>query len=83
MKHFNFRKEEYVILKKDELEDILYTAVALTSMQEQNTRMLALGYGDPNFDVSNVTVGEMMNAVEILAVPTHIVELILESLKSP
>lgn len=80
MKHFNFRKEEYVILKKDELEDMLYTAVALTSMQEQNTRMLALGYGDPNFDVSNITVGEVMFAVKRLVVPIHIVERILESL---
>jgi hypothetical protein len=80
MKHFNFRKEEYVILKKDELEDALYTAVALTSMQEQNTRMLALGYGDPNFDVSNVTVGEVMGIVKRLVVPMHIVERILESL---
>ena len=80
MKHFKFRKEEYVILKKDELEDALYTAVALTSMQEQNTRMLAMGYGDPNFDVSTVTVGEVMNAVKILAVPVQIVERTLEIL---
>lgn len=80
MKHFKFGKEEYVILKKDVLEDALYTAVALTSMQEQNTRMLALGYGDPNFDVSTVTVGEVMNAVKILAIPIDIVERILENL---
>ena len=80
MKHFKFRKEEYVILKKDELEDALYTAVALTSMQEQNTRMLAMGYGDPNFDVSTVTGGEVMNAVKILAVPVQIVERTLENL---
>lgn len=80
MKHFRFRKEEYVILKKDVLEDALYTAVALTSMQEQNTRMLAMGYGDPNFDVSNVTVGDVMFAVKYLAVPIHIVDRILENL---
>ena len=80
MKHFKFGKEEYVMLKKDVLEDALYTAVALTSMQEQNTRMLALGYGDPNFDVSTVTVGEVMNTVKILAVPIDIVERILENL---
>lgn len=80
MKHFKFGKEEYVVLKKDILEDALYTAVALTSMQEQNTRKLALGYGDPNFDVSTVTVGEVMNAVKMLAVPVHIVEHILENL---
>ena len=80
MKHFKIAKEEYVILKKDVLEDALYTAVALTSMQEQNTRMLALGYGDPNFDVSTVTVGEVMNAVKILAIPIDIVERILENL---
>lgn len=80
MKHFKFAKEEYVILKKDVLEDALYTAVALTSMQEQNTRMLALGYGDPNFDVSTVTVGKVMNAVKILAIPIDIVERILENL---
>jgi hypothetical protein len=80
MKHFKFKKEEYVILKKDALEDALYTAVALTSMQEQNTRLLAKGCGDPNFDVSTVTVGEVMNAVKILAVPIHIVDRILENL---
>lgn len=80
MKHFKIRKEEYVILRKDILEDALYTAVALTSMQEQNTRMLALGYGDPNFDVSNVTVGEVMNTVKILKVPMDIVDRILENL---
>lgn len=80
MKHFKFRKEEYVILKKDELEDALYTAVALTSMQEQNTRLLAMGYGDPNFDVSNVTVGDVMFAVKHLAVPVQIVDRILENL---
>jgi hypothetical protein len=80
MKRFKFRKEEYVVLKKDVLEDALHTAVVLTSMQEQNTRMLAMGYGDPNFDVSNVTVGDAMNAVKTLAVPVHIVDRILENL---
>lgn len=80
MKHFKFRKEEYVILKKDILEDALYTAVALTSMQEQNTRLLAMGYGDPNFDVSTVTVGEVMFAAKHLDVPIRIVDRILESL---
>lgn len=80
MKHFKFRKEEYVILKKDILEDALYTAVVLTSMQEQNTRMLANGLGDPNFDVSTVTIGEVMNAAKLLAVPVSIVDRILENL---
>ena len=80
MKHFKFRKEEYVILKKDILEDALYTAVVLTSMQEQNTRMLANGLGDPNFDVSTVTIGEVMNTAKLLAVPVSIVDRILENL---
>ena len=80
MKHFKFIKEEYVILKKDILEDALYTAVALTSMQEQNTRLLSMGYGDPNFDVSTVTVGEIMFAAKHLAVPVQIVDRILENL---
>ena len=80
MKHFKFRKEEYVILKKDILEDALYTAVVLTSMQEQNTRILANGLGDPNFDVSTVTVDEVMNAAKLLAVPVSIVDRILENL---
>lgn len=81
MKHFRIGNEEYVVLKKDILEDALYTAVALTSMQEQNARMLAMGYGDPNFDVSNVTVGEVMFAVKHLRVPVHIVERILKNLQ--
>lgn len=81
MKHFRIRNEEYVVLKKDELEDALYTAVALTSMNEQNARMQeAMGSGDPNFDVSTITVGEVMDAVKMLNVPVHIVERILENL---
>lgn len=80
MTHFRIGKEEYVVVKKDILKDAIYTAVALTSMQEQNTRMLAMGYGDPKFDVTTVTVGEVLDAVKILAVPVHIVERILENL---
>ena len=81
MKEFKLGKEEYVVLKKDILEDALYTAVALTSMLEQNTIMLKHGNGDPNFDVSNVTVGDVINSVKILANPAKIVDRILESLK--
>ena len=80
MKEFKLGKEEYVILKKDILEDALYTAVVLTSMLENNTNMLKQGKGDPNFDVSTVTVEDVMNAAKILANPTKIVDLILENL---
>ena len=81
LKHFTVGREEYVILKKDTLEDVLHTAIVLTSMLDQNYRLLKNGYGDPNFDVSNVTVED-----EILFWSKHcvhsrdIVDRILESL---
>ena len=58
MKHFKLGKKEYVVLDKETLEDILYTTVALTSMIDANANLLAHGCGDPNFSISDVTVGE-------------------------
>lgn len=80
MKHFKLGKEEYVILKKDTLEDALYTAVVLTSMLENNTNLLKQGHGDPNFDVSTVSVDDVLNAAMILANPQKIVDRVLENL---
>lgn len=80
-KHFKFRKEEYVILKKDTLDDALTTAVVLTSMLEKNTIMLARGYGDPNFDVSTVTVDDAVkHSAGLLVNVRKIVDRILENL---
>ena len=62
MKHFKFMKEEYVILKKDTLEDVIYTAITLTSMLEQHYRLVALGYEDEEFDISKVTVEDQVFA---------------------
>lgn len=60
MKHFKVGKEEYVILRKDTLEDVLHTAIVLTSMLEQNYQLLKIGGGDINFDISTVTVEDEM-----------------------
>lgn len=58
MKHFNFGKKEYVVLDKETLEEILHTAITLTSMVDANANRIQHGCGDPNFSISDVTVDD-------------------------
>lgn len=60
LKHFTVGKEEYVILKKDTLEDIVRTAVALSVMLERNNLIDEFCCRDTNFDVQSVTVEDEM-----------------------
>ena len=84
MKHFYLGKEEYVVLKKDTLEEILYTAVTLTGMCDANAHNLANGYGDTDFSISEITVGEVdLFASKHIVTYRTIVDKILENLKGP
>lgn len=80
-KHFKIGKEEYIILKKDTLEDVLNTVATLTSMLEQNYLMIQRGYGDPNFDISTVTIGDELKFASKHSVNYRkIVDRVLENL---
>lgn len=60
LKHFKVKGEEYVTLKKDTLEDVVRTAIALSVMLERNNLINEFCCRDTNFDVRSVTVEDEM-----------------------
>ena len=60
LKHFTVGREEYVILKKDTLEDVVRTAIALSAMLERNNLIDEFCCKHSNFDVRSVTVEDEM-----------------------
>lgn len=78
MKTIKIRKKEYVIIDKETLEDVLYTAIALYDINLVSTRN-----SENKLLIEDVNVGDVELTLKHCTSAKTIVDRILEALESP